>query len=48
MALLFLPIIAATDASDELGIGACISDSTIDYLQQLARKAETSGTYVTL
>ena len=48
MALPFLPFIAATDASDEFGIGACISDSTIDYVQQLARKAETSGTYVTL
>ena len=48
MALPFLPFIAATDASDEFGIGACVSDSTIDYVEQLARKSETFGTYVTL
>ena len=34
MTLCFLPFIAATDASDEFGIGACVSDSTIDYVQQ--------------
>ena len=48
MTLPFLPFIAATDASDKFGFGACVSVSTIDYVQQLARKAETSGTNVTL
>ena len=48
MSLRFLPFLAATDASDEFGIGACTVDVDIDYVRELARKAERSGTYVTL
>ena len=48
MSLRFLPFIAATDASDEFGIGACVTDASDDYIRSLSRHVEKNGTYVTI
>ena len=48
MTLPYLPFVAATDASDEFGIGACVSDTAIDLVKDIARRAERDGTYVTI
>ena len=46
MQLLFLPVIAATDASTEYGHGGVIAQASIDNVRKIARTACKSGGHV--